>query len=125
MKKQILECWCKICGSKLKTKREYIDQDDTCDKCFNQDKPVERKLNKKPSTGSWDYQLSNFLLEELGGDYLGSSGHLKFEKLVKLLIDKQKEELVDKFEKDYDNFSVRFDDKYFKSLRNYEPIPTR
>lgn len=33
-KKQILKCWCKKCGRRLKNKREYIDQDDTCDKCF-------------------------------------------------------------------------------------------
>lgn len=29
-----LKCWCKKCGELLKTKREYIKQEDICDKCF-------------------------------------------------------------------------------------------
>ncbi len=29
-----MKCWCKVCGKLLKTKREYIKQDDTCDKCY-------------------------------------------------------------------------------------------
>ena len=33
-KENELKCWCKKCGSLLKSKREYIQQDDTCDKCF-------------------------------------------------------------------------------------------
>jgi len=32
----MLKCWCKKCGKRLKTKREYITQEDTCDKCFKQ-----------------------------------------------------------------------------------------
>ena len=34
VKKEILQCWCKKCGKRLKTKKEYIDQNDTCNKCF-------------------------------------------------------------------------------------------
>ncbi len=30
----MLKCWCKKCGKRLKTKREYIKQEDTCDKCY-------------------------------------------------------------------------------------------
>ena len=29
-----LKAWCKKCGKQLKTKREYIEQDDTCDNCY-------------------------------------------------------------------------------------------
>ena len=32
---EVYECYCKICGRRLKTKKEYIDQNDTCNKCFN------------------------------------------------------------------------------------------
>lgn len=30
----MLKCWCQFCGKRLKTKREYIKQEDTCDNCF-------------------------------------------------------------------------------------------
>jgi len=30
----MLKCWCKKCGRRLKTEREYIKQQDTCDMCF-------------------------------------------------------------------------------------------
>ncbi len=30
----MIKCWCKKCGKRLKTKREYIQQEDTCNKCY-------------------------------------------------------------------------------------------
>ena len=41
MKKEILQCWCKKCGKQLRTKREYIVQDDTCNSCFRISKKSE------------------------------------------------------------------------------------
>jgi len=29
----MLKCWCKKCGKLLRTKREYIKQEDICDEC--------------------------------------------------------------------------------------------
>ena len=43
-KENKLKCWCKKCGSLLKSKREYIQQDDTCDKCY---------LNSQAKTSEW------------------------------------------------------------------------
>ena len=31
----MIECWCKKCGKLLKNKKEYIKQQDICDRCFN------------------------------------------------------------------------------------------
>ena len=41
----MIECWCKICGKKLKSKREYITQQDTCDECFLKMKYCEKRIN--------------------------------------------------------------------------------
>lgn len=32
----MLKCWCKECGKLLRTKREYIEQLDTCDNCWSE-----------------------------------------------------------------------------------------
>ncbi len=39
----MIKCWCKFCGKRLKTKREYIEQEDTCDNCFKLKLKNERK----------------------------------------------------------------------------------
>ena len=30
----MINCWCNVCKRRLKTKREHITQQDTCDRCY-------------------------------------------------------------------------------------------